>query len=95
MRNLAFDMKTKNILHTAANWLFHSKFEKKLEENLEMPVSELLDYCLASTNQALNRTQNGFKMTGKVWKISPNSLVCNEKNILLTLVAKGSLAVEK
>ena len=81
-----------NKLH---NMFLTNKFEKKLEENLEMPVSELLDYCLASTNQALNRTQNGFKMTGKVWKISPNSLVCNEKNILLTLVAKGSLAVEK
>ena len=66
-----------------------------MEENLEMPVSELLDYCLASTNQALNRTQNGFKMTGKVWTLSPMSLVCNEKNIILTLVAKGTLAVEK
>ena len=95
MRNLEFDMNTKNILHKAANWLFNGKIEQNLEENFEMPVSELLEYCLTSTNQALNRNQNGFKMTGKVWTLSPMSLVCNEKNIILTLVAKGTLAVEK
>jgi hypothetical protein len=95
MRNLEFDMKTKNLLHKAATWLFNGKIERNLQENFEMPVSELLDYCLTSTNQALNRNQNGFKMSGKVWTLSPMSLVCNEKNIILTLVAKGTLAVEK
>lgn len=95
MRNLEFDMKTKNLLHKAATWLFNGKIERNLEENFEMPVSELLDYCLTSTNQALNRNQNGFKMSGKVWTLSPMSLVCNEKNIILNLLAKGTLAVEK
>jgi len=95
MRNLEFDMKTKNLLHKAATWLFNGKIERNLEENFEMPVSELLEYCLTSTNQALNRNQNGFKMSGKVWTLSPMSLVCNEKKIVLTLVAKGTLAVEK
>lgn len=95
LRNLEFDMKTKNILHKAATWLFNGKIERNMEENFEMPVSELLDYCLSSTNLALNRNQNGFKMSGKVWQLSPMSLVCNEKNIILTLVAKGTLAVEK
>lgn len=95
MRNLEFDFKTKNILHKIANWLFNGKIERNLEENFSMPVNELLDYCLLSTNQALNRTQNGFKMTGKVWQLMPSSLVCKETNILLTLIAKGSLEVEK
>jgi hypothetical protein len=95
MKNLEFDMKTKNILHKAAIWLFNGKIERNLEENFEMPVSELLEYSLTSTNQALNRTQNGFKMSGKVWQLTPLSIVCNEKNMLLTLLAKGSLAVEK
>ncbi len=95
MRNLEFDMKTKNIFHKAANWLFNGKIEKNLEANFEMPMDELLNYCLSSTNQALNRTQNGFKMSGKVWQLTPTSINCNEKTILLTVLAKGSLAVEK
>jgi len=94
MRNLVFDMKTKNMLHKAATWLFNGKIERNLEENFEMPIGELLDYCSQSTDQALNRSQNGMQLTGKLSQLTPTLLSCKENSILLILLAKGKLAIE-
>ena len=94
MRNLVFDMKTKNIFHKAASWLFNGKIERNLEENFEMPVGELLDYCSQSTDQALNRNQNGLRLSGKLNQLTPTHLSSKDSSILLILLATGQLAVE-
>jgi hypothetical protein len=94
MRNLAFDLHTKNIFHKAASWLFNGKIEQNLEEKFEMPVGELLDYCSQSADQALNRNQNGMRLSGKLSQLTPTHLSSKDSSILLILLATGQLAIE-
>lgn len=94
MRNLSFDIQTKNIFHKAASWLFNGKIEQSLEEKFEMPVGELLDYCSQSTDQALNRKQNGMRLSGKLSQLTPTHLSSKDSSILLILLATGQLAIE-
>ncbi len=94
MRNLAFDLQTKNIFHKAASWLFNGKIEQNLEEKFEMPVGELLDYCSQSADQALNRNQNGMRLSGKLSQLTPTHLSSKDSSILLILLATGQLAIE-
>lgn len=95
MRNLEFDMKTKNILHKAATWIFNRKIEKNFEENFEMPVAELLNTSLQATHQALNRKQNGIAMKGNMWQLIPTEIICDTNAIILTILGKGRLTIEK
>jgi len=95
LRQLEFDLKTKNILHKVANWLFNKKIERNLEDNFEMPIGDILDYCHTNTNKTLNRKQNGFSMYGNIWCISPIGFKCDENQLLLTIEARGQLSIEK
>lgn len=95
LRQLEFDLKTKNILHKVANWLFNRKIERNLEDNFEMPIGDILDYCHTNTNKTLNRRQNGFSTSGKIWYIAPIGFKCDTNQLLLTLETRGLFSIEK
>ncbi|MEM9981300.1 MAG: DUF4403 family protein, partial [Bacteroidota bacterium] len=58
LREVDFDLKTKNVLAKAAGWLMHQKFNKTIQENFQIPIKAEIDEASKQINQYLK----GYKV---------------------------------
>lgn len=86
MKQVSFDLKTKNIFIKTFAWLFDGKIERNVESSFDIPTKDIIESSKISTQSALNKTyKNSYKMSGTVLDMAPQSvLILKDKMVLVT-----------
>ena len=67
LKNVEYDLRTKNVLIKTAKWLLDETIRKKLESRMVFDMSDLVTLTKKSINESLNQTiANGIKTQGKL-----------------------------
>jgi hypothetical protein len=67
LKDVEYDLKTKNVLIKTAKWLLDETIRKKLESQMVFDMNELVTLTKKSINESLNQNMgNGIKTQGKL-----------------------------
>lgn len=95
IKNLDFDLYTKNMLAKTAKWLFNRRIINELNRYAVFNVSDYSRELLATLNEQMNKTwQNGIQSTGRVNKLQIVNIYPMETNLVLRFHTQGDLSVK-
>ncbi len=92
MREVDFDLNTKNVLHKSAAWMIDGLFSKKLEQQLIFEVGQQIDSVKTQINTTIAdyKYQNLFTLKGKVDKLEVRGVYIEPEGIKVAISAKGT-----
>ena len=95
IKELSFDLDTKNKLIKAANWLLHDGFVKMIENRIKFPLSDKVGEIkkLAQENLSENRSVKGLVLNGDLKNIVIDQLYITSDELRAVVFIEGKLAV--
>jgi len=94
LKNVDYDLQSKNVLIKSASWLLDETVRKNLEENLWFEVGDLFTLTEENLLLALNqRYENGAQSTGKVKSIQLTDYQLRPQHLLLRAHISGQLSI--
>jgi hypothetical protein len=95
LKNIEFDLKTKNLLAKAASWFMEGTFSREIEKSFGIPVDPIFDEGKLSLDSFLNTNfNNGLSLTGKVKDISPGDVYLKQEGMMTTVNIIGDIGVK-
>lgn len=91
LRNLDYNIQTKNLFYNLANWLFTKKILNSLQENVAIPTAESITRAQLTASNALNQTRNGTKFNGVISKMTPTKIRSINDILVLVILTKGQV----
>lgn len=95
VKNLDYDLDTKNKLAKSASWMFYDIFIRKIQKSCVFPLKEQFAEAQrqAKTNLSNNEVAKGIKLNGELTSIEPQEIVLTEEAISALIDLKGKLSV--
>lgn len=95
VKNLKFDLKTRNLWMKSASWLFNGKIERTLTEAIAIPFNSDIREMEHLLSGYLNHQKlgYGFELSGKLSKISVSDLMLTPESVKANLVFSGKLSL--
>jgi len=95
IKNLDFELDTKNKLVKTANWLAHGKFLKLMEPYFAISVASQLEEGkkMIQDNLAGNKMNKNINLNGKLNELTPQSIFVTPGGIQAVILAKGKMEV--
>ncbi|MBI3718682.1 MAG: DUF4403 family protein [Sphingobacteriales bacterium] len=95
IKNLDYDLKTKNLFLNTAKWLFDKKILNALNKHSKFEIANYINNLLPQLNQQLNReVYKGIFTTGKMETLQVTDLLPATGVFILRCNAKGELAMQ-
>lgn len=96
VKDLDFDLDTKDRLVKTANWLAHGKFLKMMEPYFSVPVASQLDEArkMIKENLSGNAMNKAVKLNGSLSELKPGTIYVRPNGIQAIIYAKGRLDVQ-
>jgi len=95
LKDVVFQLKTKNLFQKSASWLFNGKIETMIEKDYGIPVGDMIKLANTSLLSTLNQTPYpGVIMKGTVASFKPTDVVLNEEGITILILTKGQMGVK-
>ncbi|WP_373512794.1 DUF4403 family protein [Persicitalea sp.] len=98
LKDLDYDLDTRNVLFKTAGWLLQGKFSKMLEKQFVFPVGEQIEEARKNIQQTMqnNTLAKGVVLNGTLAEIKPDRVYLTPENIYAVVFATGqaSLKVE-
>ncbi|MBY0424479.1 MAG: DUF4403 family protein [Cytophagales bacterium] len=96
LRNVNFDLKTKNILMQTAGWVLNNKIEKRIEKAFVFELKEMFGQTKEQLQGVLRnyKINNQVSMTGKVSDFYPKTIFLKSDILDIRTVAVGDLRIE-
>ncbi|AQG79726.1 hypothetical protein AWR27_10535 [Spirosoma montaniterrae] len=96
LKDLKYDLDTKNILQRSANWLLQGTFTRTLEKNLTIPVGSYIADMQKLLQQQLtnNRPVKGVTINGRIDEIRPDQVYLTPTALLAVVNARGRVDVK-
>ena len=95
LKDVVFQLKTKNLFQKSASWLFNGKIETMIEKDYGIPVGDMIKLANTSLLSTLNQTPYpGVIMKGTVASFKPTDVVLNEEGITILILPKGQMGVK-
>ncbi|GAB3330841.1 DUF4403 family protein [Larkinella ripae] len=93
LRDLHYDLDTKNILYKTASWLLQGSFARTLEKQLTIPVGDQIDEARKSLQARLTNNQitKGVVINGKLEQVAPDQVYLTQESMLAVVYASGKL----
>ena len=93
IRDLNFQLDTKNILLKSAKWLFNDLIINKLKENLEYPLEEQLTQVKQQIQQQLTESnlQPGVKLAGQIQDLKVKKAFLGPESIKVLVELNGEI----
>ena len=93
IKDLDFELETKNFLMRSATWLFRKTIIKKIKEQLNFPLSENLENTKKIINQQLAHytLAKGIFLKGKLESLDIQNTFLTKKGIVIFVNSKGKL----
>ncbi len=93
--NFDYDLKTKNFLVGAANWLFQGVFTKNMKEALTFNIGGQIDDMKKQMQANLNKpVSKGVNLNGNVADLAPDKVYLTPNSIICVINAKGKLDIK-
>ena len=95
IKDLKFDLKTRNLMTNSAKWLFSGKIERMIARSVAIPFKS----NISETEQQISRFFNhyplgyGFEMNGKLARLSVSELHLSPESVKANVVFSGNLAL--
>ena len=94
LKNVEYDIATKNVLIKSAKWLLDETIRKKLEEQMDFDMSALVQDTKKSINESLNQKMDyGVQLKGLLTSLEIVGWDINSKNLVVRSKIKGDLQV--
>lgn len=94
LKDVDFQLKTKNIFQRTAAWLFTGKIERMIEKDYGVPVGDMITAANASLMETLNSSPHpGVRMKGTVTAMKPTDVILGEQGITIPILTAGKVAV--
>ncbi|MCC9166423.1 DUF4403 family protein [Pontibacter harenae] len=94
VRDVDFDLDTKDKLLSTASWLAKNKFKEMIQQQVNIPVQGELDSAkkmLQSTLDQSGRVHESVMLRGKIVDITPDNIYLTPEGIKAVISAKGNL----
>ncbi len=94
MRDVDYDLETKDRLLSTANWLAKNKFKDMIQQQVNIPVKDQLTNVHRSLQQALDkqgRVHESVLLKGRIQTIEPDNIYLTPTAIRTVINAKGNL----
>ncbi len=95
VKNLKFDLRTKNVMLKSANWLMNGKIERTLTKAIAIPFNSNVKEIENQLSGFLRRYQlgYGFELNGKLNRMTVSDLSLTPESVKANIVFSGSLAI--
>ncbi len=94
LKDVDFQLKTKNLFQRTAAWLFNGKIEHMIEKDYGVPVGDMITAANASLMETLNSSPHpGVRMKGTVTAMKPTDVILGEQGITIPILTAGKVAV--
>ncbi len=96
LRNLTYDLDTKNLLQRAASWLLQSTLAKTMEKNMSFPIGEQIDAIKQSVQERLTNypLAKGVTLKGKINDVRPDNVYLTPTALVAVVYASGKVDVK-
>ena len=96
LRNLTYDLDTKNLLQRAASWLLQSTLAKTMEKNISFPIGEQIDAIKQSVQGRLMNypLAKGVTLKGKINDVRPDNVYLTPTAMVAVVYANGKVDVK-
>ena len=95
LKDVAFDLKTSNLLHKVAAWFLEGKVTSMIQKEYGIPCVDLLNYTKKSITESFNKEHaKGLKLTGKVEELKPSSTFLSAEFMSIIIDTKAKLHLE-
>jgi len=95
LRDLDFDIKSKNTLLRTAAWLFNKRIVNELKKYSRFDLSSYINTAITSINQQLNKEwMKGVQSTGKMDEIKIVSFYPLREHLIVRSNCSGTLSVK-
>ncbi|GHB58843.1 DUF4403 family protein [Persicitalea jodogahamensis] len=96
LKDLDYDLDTRNVIFKTAGWLLQSKFSKMLEKQFVFPVGGQIEEARQSIQKTLqnNVLAKGVTLNGTISEIAPDRVYLTPENIYAVVFAKGRVALK-
>lgn len=93
LKNLVYDLDTKNLLQRAASWLLQGTLARTLEKNLNFPIGDQIDAVRASVQDRLRNYQlaKGVTLKGTLNEIRPDQVYLTPTALVAVVYASGKV----
>lgn len=93
--NFDYDLKTKNVLVSTANWFFQGKFAKNIKESLTFNIGGQIDDMKKQVQANLNKkVSKGVTLNGSVLELTPDKVYMTPNSIIAVIKATGKLDIK-
>ena len=95
IKDLKFDIKTRNLMMSSAKWLFNGKLERMIARSVAIPFKS----NISETEKQLSRFFNhytlgyGFELNGKLARLSVSELYLSPESVKANVVFSGNLSL--
>jgi hypothetical protein len=95
VRDLKFDIKTRNFLMKSTKWLFNGKVERTITKAIAIPFNANVREIESNMTGFLNHYQlgYGFELNGKLAKITVSDIMLTPESVKANMVFSGKLAI--
>jgi hypothetical protein len=95
VKNLKFDLKTRNLMVKSAKWLMNGKIERSLTNAIAIPFNSNVREIEKQLSAYLNHFQlgYGFELKGKLSRLSVSELMLTPESVKANIVFSGNLAI--
>jgi hypothetical protein len=96
LKDLAYDLDTKNILQQSASWLLKGTFARTLEKQLTIPVGSQIAEMQKLLQDRLKNNQlaKGVVVNGRIDEIKPDQVYLTPTSLLAVVNARGRIDVK-
>lgn len=94
LKDVDFQLKTKNLFQKSAAWLFNGKIEHMVENDYGIPVGEMITMANTSLLSTLNQSPHpGVRMKGFVTSLRPTDVILKDDSMAILILTKGKVGV--
>lgn len=96
LKNVDYDLDTKNVLLKTANWLLQGKFAKQIEQQFVFSVGDQVDEAQKAIRQQLTnrKVAKGVAFGGRLDHLDPDQVYLTPTSLVALIVAKGQIDVK-
>ncbi|MPR31994.1 DUF4403 family protein [Cytophagaceae bacterium SJW1-29] len=95
LKNLDYDLDTRNVIIKTAGWLLQGKFSAMMERNFVFPIGKQITEAQRSIQKMLtqNNLAKGIMLTGTLEEIVPDRVYLTPENIYSVVFARGQVSL--
>ncbi|WP_428658358.1 DUF4403 family protein [Runella sp.] len=96
LKNVDYDLSTRNVLVQTANWLLQGRFAKQIEQQFVFPIGTQIDEAQKAIRQQLSnrKVAKGIDLGGRLDTLTPDQVYLTPTSLVALVVAKGRIEVK-